>query len=309
MRLHTILSLGCLTILLALTACRKSTEEKAETGILSPGPIAAKRTNLTILLDLSNRINAKYGKDRQQNRDSAIVKSAATWFKERLKKQGAIKDKDRFTIYFEPQPQQDPTLDQVARSLQFDLGKPGTKPANRKLVYNDIDKQTASGVHRLYEYVRQQSYDGADIWGFAKEKMAARCIMDTAQYRNVLIVVTDGYLDHVKNKGMQKGNKAANINDLTISRDLVEKANFTSGNWAGKYEAGKYGLMVPPGTNLKGLEVLVLEINTYGRPPFYADIVKRYVTDWFRAMGVKHVEAQQTNIPSDTEQSMLAFLK
>ena len=307
MRLHTILSLGYLTTLLTITGCGTKFDEKAEAGTASPS--AAKRTNLTILLDLSNRINAKYGQDNQQNRDVAIIKSAATWFKERLKKQGAIKDKDRFAVYFEPQPQQDASLDQVARSLQFDLGKPGMKPADRKLVYNNIDKQTASSVQRLYEYVRQQSYDGADVWGFAKEKMAARCIMDTAQYRNVLIVVTDGYLDHVRNRGMRDGNKAAYFNDRSIEQDLVKKANFTSANWAGKYDAGKYGLLVPTGTNLKGLEVLILEINTYNRPPFYADVVKRYVTDWFKAMGVKHVEAQQTSIPSDTEQSMLNFLK
>ena len=294
--------------LLGLSAC---TSKNDTTTIESATPTAGtspRRTNLTVLLDLSNRINATYGQDNQQNRDVAIVKAAANWFKERIVKQGAIKDKDRFAVYFEPQPQMDPGLDQVARSLQIDLGKPGMQPKERKVIYNKVDQQTSAGVEQLYNFVRKQPYLGADIWGFAKNKMAARCIMDTAKYRNVLILVTDGYLDHVHNRSMKEGNKSAYFNDTYINSELIKKASFTPTNWATKYDAGHYGLLIPPGTNLKGLEVLVLEINTYTRPPFYGDIVKRYVTDWFKAMGVKHVEAYSTDIPTDTEQNLNTFL-
>ncbi|MCR5886677.1 hypothetical protein LRS06_02580 [Hymenobacter sp. J193] len=308
MRFSKILALGFLAASAGFSSC-EGKRGAVETVGAPTAATPAKRTNLTILLDLSNRINARFGQDTQQNRDVAIVKAASTWFKSHMEKQGALKAKDRFAIYFEPQPQMDANLDQVARSLQVDLGKPEMDPKAKKEVYNKLVAQTTAGVERLYEFVKQQPQDGADLWGFAKEKMAARCIMDTSMYRNVLIVVTDGYLDHVRNRSMRDGNKAAFFNDTYIQNELVKKGQFTAANWAAKYEAGKYGLLVPPGTNLKGLDVLVLEINTYSRPPFYADIVNRYVTDWFKAMGANRVEVRATDVPTYTEENVKAFLK
>lgn len=310
MRFSQILTLSLLAALTGFTSC--GTDTGGAEGGSTGAPISkasTKRTNLTILLDLSNRINARFGQDTQQNRDVAIVKAASTWFKDHMEQQGALKAKDRYAIYFEPQPQMDANLDQVARSLQVDLGKPEMDPKAKKEVYNTLVEQTTTGVQRLYEFVKQQPQDGADLWGFTKDKMAARCILDTTKYRNVLIVVTDGYLDHVRNRGMRDGNKAAFFNDTYIQDELVKKGQFTAANWPAKYEAGKYGLMVPAGTSLKGLDVLVLEINTYNRPPFYADIVKRYVTDWFKSMGAHRVEVKATDLPTETEQNVKAFLQ
>lgn len=307
MRFTTILTLGFGAIVLSSSSCGTSPDGGAEGG--ATGQPAAKRTNVTVLLDLSNRINARFGQDTQQNRDVAIVKATSTWFKNNMEKQGALKAKDRYAIYFEPQPQMDANLDQVARSLQVDLGKPEVDPKAKKEIFNKLVEQTTTGVQRLYEFVQQQPQDGADLWGFAKDKMAARCILDTTKYRNVLIVVTDGYLDHVRNRGVRENNKAAFFNDTYIQDELVKKGQFTPGNWASKYEAGKYGLLVPPGTNLKGLDVLVLEINTYNRPPFYSDIVKRYVTDWFKGMGANRVEVKATDLPTFTEDNIKAFLQ
>lgn len=297
------------SLITLLSACAGTKEDG------SPGtPVATtvtadpRQVNMTVLLDLSNRISATYGADTQQNRDVAVVQSTATWFKESLAKKGAFNAKGIYNIYFEPQPELDGSLNQVASSLSFDMSKPGMDTKAKKAMYDGMVPQTTAGIKRLYEYVAKQPQMGADIWSFAKDKMASRCIQDPAKYRNVLVLVTDGYIDHVSTRNIKKGNKVAFINDTYIADALVRKNGFTASNWSSKYEAGGYGLLPPNDTSLKGLEVLVLEINTYKRPPFYADLLKRYVKDWFLAMGASRIEVRSTDLPKYTEVEVGKFL-
>ena len=292
---------------LALNACGSETPtEKGEPAV--GGPTTERQLNLTVLLDLSNRINATYGQDTQQRRDTAIVGATARLFRDDIRRRGGFRAKGAYQVYFEPFPQQAPNLNQVARSLQYDLGLPGTKPADRKAAYVTVVPQTTRSVQTLYEYVRKQPFIGADIWSFAKDKMKTRCVKDPTKYRNVLVLVTDGYIDHVRTRGIGAGNKTANINEAYIDRQLVAKAGFTPTNWPDKYKKGGYGLLPPPNVNLKGLEVLVLEINTYNRKPFWTDLVKQYVQDWFTAMGADRVVVQATDLSVNTEHELGAFL-
>ena len=290
-----------------MSACSSGRSGKDEPSVPAVSIADQRQINMTILLDLSSRVKATYGQDNQLNRDVAVVQSTATWFKESIAKKGAYGAKGIYNIFFEPQPTLDANLNEVASSLSFDMSKPNMEPQAKKKIFDTIVPKSTQGVKRLYESVVKQPALGADIWSFAKDKMASRCILDTAKYRNILVLVTDGYIDYKTNREI-KGNKSAFINAPYISNTLVGKGGFTAANWSEKYKAGQYGLIVPPGANLKGLEVLVVEINNYNGPIFHKDLLKQYVGDWFQGMGASRVAVLSSDLPKYTESEIGKFL-
>lgn len=272
--------------------------------------IKQKLINLTVLLDLSDRIKEK----DQPQRDEAIVQSTAEWFKSWIQKRNLFGAKGCYTVVFEPYPEKLPNLSAVSAAMHYDLLQAGQPIANqvksRREAYTTVVPKVTDGAHQLYQYVTQQPYKGADIWGFMHDNYMQRYWQNQSAYRNVLIVVTDGYIDHLKyHKVPADGNKVAYINDAYISNNLIKKAGFTSNNWQAKYTTGNYGLQVPTGVDLKGTEVLVLGEYTYGRPPLYDELVTYYVTDWFKAMGASRVVVRKTDLANLAQQDIIQFLK
>lgn len=279
------------------------------TTIARPPLVASKQVNLIVLLDLSDRVKLKKGTPNQPERDKAIVQSTAEWFKSWIQKKGAFGAHGCYSVVFEPYPMGLANLSEVSESMHYDLTGKGIRAKDCQEAYHNIVPNTKKGVSQLYEYVIKQPFEGADILGFAKDKLAQRYVRDPAIYRNVLVLVTDGYIDHIKAHAVPpQANKTAYINDAYITQKLVKGANFTAANWQAKYAKGKYGLQVPAGVNLKGMEVLVLGINAYNRPDFYNDIIKCYVTDWLKAMGASRVELYKSDLESTTHSDIKRFL-
>jgi hypothetical protein len=298
--------------LLALTIQLTNTTHTAA-AILPPAHLPAagqKLINVTVLLDLSDRIK----EPDQPQRDEAIVQATAHWFQAWIKERNAFAAKGCYAVAFEPYPAKMPNLSAVTASMHYDLRQEGKQLSEqlkyRKETYVTVVPNVTKGVHQLYQYVTQQPYKGADLWGFMHDNYMQRYWVDKSTHRNVLVVVTDGYIDHLKyHKVPAQGNKVAYINDDYIANNLIKKAGFTSNNWQAKYTAGKYGLQVPAGVDLQGVEVLVLGEYTYGRPPLYDDIVARYVTDWFKGMGASRVVVRKTDLASLAQQDLLQFLQ
>jgi len=118
-----------------------------------------------------------------------------------------------------------------------------------------------------------------------------RTIVDDTNYRNILIIITDGYIYHEDSKIKDK-------NRTSYLLPNVIKANGLRGNnnWKQKFDEGNYGFIVSR-SDLEKLEVLVLEINTTIKD--YEDIIKAYLSKWFEEMGIKKYKIYNNELDLD----------
>lgn len=96
-------------------------------------------------------------------------------------------------IFFNPEPS-DPEINELAKQLKVSFGK-NTSKENIKLV----DGKYTTLPAKIYQSaIQDKKYVGSDIWGFFKNKVKDYCIKN--KHRNVLFILTDGYMFHKDSK-------------------------------------------------------------------------------------------------------------
>jgi hypothetical protein len=121
-------------------------------------------------------------------------------------------------------------------------------------------------------------------WGFFKKQVDTYCIREDA--RNIIVILTDGYLFYAPNK-QKDGNNYSYILPQTLS-------NPNSG-------------LIVSRQGLENLEVLLLEMNPYD--PKHQDQMETILQNWFSGMGVQKMYVGETDQPSNTRLIIDKFMK
>ncbi|MDQ3846992.1 MAG: hypothetical protein M3342_23705, partial [Bacteroidota bacterium] len=119
-----------------------STPEPKTTKTNNLPTIKNKHLNISVLIDLSNRIDNRIHpvSPSHSERDIAIIQNLSNAVKNNIEAFGAFKAAARLNIYFHPEPQ-DPQMASIAKQLTAEC-KPGNTPEaarQNKRVYAALD--------------------------------------------------------------------------------------------------------------------------------------------------------------------------
>jgi hypothetical protein len=252
--------------------------------------------NITILVDLSSRIDQPY----QQSKDSAYIVSIANIFNNHIvnKKLGLLKDK--MQLLFHPTPNNS-LINNLSQKLQITYEKGVSKKewiGKTTSLYQEVPSQ-------IYELAREdfqksKKYPGADIWRFFEDDIKDYAIDEC--YRNIVVILTDGYMFFENTKIIEK-NRTTYLTPKFLNGLPLKNAN-----WKKIFEEKDYGFKVA-NQDLEEVEVLVLGIQSLNTENSYApDIIEEYWNKWFREMGIVKSKVKQSDIPSSIEKVINAFI-
>ncbi|WDF46475.1 hypothetical protein PQ459_16425 [Chryseobacterium sp. KACC 21268] len=278
-----------LLILSLFIHCGKKPETK--TGGKSNDSISSSHNlNLSILIDLSDRIDPeKYPNPSMEyyQRDLEYIKAIKAGFIDHVKSKKVIQLNDQMQIFFNPEPS-NPEINELAKQLKVSFDK-NTSKENIKLV----DEKYTSLPERIYQSaIQDKQYVGSDIWGFFKNKVKDYCIKD--KHRNILFILTDGYMFH-KDSKFSEGNKTS-----YLTPELVKSMKLNTSDFKTKIQDQGFGF-IKANDNLKDLEVVILGINPEKGNPFEGDVIKTYLENWLMEMNVKKYEVKDADLPSNLE--------
>jgi hypothetical protein len=294
---------GLIIILISCGGTDKKHEEiiTAPAGIVASGgpvvlPKDPRHLNISILIDLSNRIDPKVDpkQPEQYERDLAIVRHFAAMFKQDVVRHNTFQTDASLKVFFHPEPN-DQVISSAARQLVAECrsGNKGEAAVANKRVYQKLDSNIREGMQTIYQKAKQsKNYPGSNIWRFMKDEANLKCVRDTAKFRNILVILTDGYM-YYKNELQQQGNRFT-----YIERNMPHVTRFRkSSDVARDLEKGDYGFL---GFNQKltGLEVLVMEMSPPESSPQDFDIMRAYWHKWLRELGVRRYATFKTDQPA-----------
>jgi len=153
--------------------------------------------NISILMDLSDRISPeKYPNPTMEyyERDVAYINSIAEAFLFKIGNKRINQIDDQIQVFFEPEPQ-NREINKISNRLKFSFDK------------TNVSKEALDRLHNIYQTAPEEIYNlaiadnnyiGSDTWSFFKNKVHDYSIEEGK--RNILIILTDGYLFHINNK-------------------------------------------------------------------------------------------------------------
>lgn len=281
-----------------------TTNEKENQETESQLSTVDKQLNITILLDLSDRIDKfKFPcSPEHYQRDVQIINQFTKLFKNDMEKKGAFNAKGKIKIIFSPIPN-DPEINNIVSKLNINLSKLNAK--GKKEIFDNISTTFQTNIENIYtKTIKNKKYIGADIWRFFKDDVVDYCIDNNSEYRNILVILTDGYIYHPDSKEHVK-NRTSYIGRAYINRFR------NNPKWKEKFEKGDYGLIDARNgkKDLKNLEILVLEISPIQNQKEDEDIIKAYLKKWFSEMNVDKYRIYNSDLPEYTKGRIETFMK
>lgn len=301
MKIFNIISLFAISML--LFSCGNNQQKENSKNNISVESDDSKQLNITFLLDLSDRIEpSKYPNTPEHwQRDIAVIDEFVEIFKKEMNKNGNLNMKGKMRVLFSPAPK-DESINEIAKAL--DVNTADMKPAEKKEVYKTIVENYQNGLKQIYDKtISTKNYIGSDIWKFFKNDVKDLAIdSDKNKYRNILVILTDGYVYH-ENSKIKEGNRLSYILSKTSKEMGLDGAD-----WKSKMKEIDFGLIAPT-KDLENLEVLVLEVNPSKYSSKYEeDIQKEVLSKWLTEMGVKKFEIYKTDIPQTTKKRIENFM-
>lgn len=288
--------LFCITIVVFLFAACGGNQNSSNQKT-TPAIPQEKQLNISILLDLSDRISPKINPDAQKN-DIENIKTITEFFIANMSKLGAYKAKGKIRVFLIPPPSNS-SINSIVRKLNIDCSTMDNK--GRKEVYDNLTELYTENLEDIYsETISNSAWIGSDIWRFFKDDVKDYCIEKDSNYRNVLIILTDGYLYHEQSKY-----KTANRFTYLLNSNL---AQYRKQNWKQLVEQNDFGIMTEC-DDLNDLEVLVLEVKaeTSGNK-IDEDILPFVWEKWFDEMNVSNYKIYRSDLPSNTKTRIDKFL-
>jgi len=255
--------------------------------------------NISIFLDLSDRIE----EPTMIENDLAYLSSISKSFTNHIKTKKLVMLNDKMQLFFNPNPS-DKKINEIAGKLKIHF----TRDTPEKMI-NETIKIYSTEPSGLYEIARldanenKKNYPGADIWRFFKDDVKDYAIDDC--YRNILIVITDGYMFYDKTV-MKEGNRTSYLTPKSLAQLSLNKSN-----WKEIIETKNIGF-IPALTELNNLEVLVIGINSLNdNNPYTLNIIETYWSKWFIEMGIaeEYFKIKNADIPSNMEKVINDFIK
>lgn len=273
--------------------CGKPAEKTAETTVPQSSS-SSKNLNISILIDLSDRIDPEKNANPTMEffqRDIEYIKSIDKGFLDHIKTKKVIQLNDQMQVFFNPEPS-DPKMNELTKELRVSFDKNTTKD-NIDLV----DKKYSTLPSQIYQSaIRDNQYIGSDIWEFFKNKVKDYCIKD--DHRNILFILTDGYIYH-KDSKFSEGKKTS-----FLTPELIKSLKLNSSDFKARINDNALGF-IKANDDLENLEVIVLGINPAKGNPFEGDVIKEYWENWFKEMKIKHYQIKSADLPSNLEPIIL----
>jgi hypothetical protein len=289
------INLLVLTIItLILLGCSNETKKENTQKNLVAHETASKKENLniSILLDLSDRIDPIKNANPSMEfytRDLGYIESISKGFEKHLRSKPIRNDDDQIQIYFEPEPLNS-EINNLAKKLKLSF----TKDNTTKEGILKISSQYHSASNEIYNLaIKDKRYIGSDIWGFFKNKVSDYCIKPN--HRNILFILTDGYMFHQDSK-FREGNKSS-----YLTPELVKSLKLTTSDYKDMMQKNGYAF-IKANDNLDHLEVIVLGINPAKGNPFESDVINEYWNIWLKEMKVKNAIIKPADLPSNLDQ-------
>ncbi|MGK0137563.1 MAG: hypothetical protein ACI9DJ_001010 [Algoriphagus sp.] len=288
------------TFTLFFLSCGDNKEEDSRSLKLT-NEKSDKQLNITILLDLSDRIEpTKYPtKPEHFQRDIEIVNYFTEIFKKDMEQRGAFMAKGKMKVIFSPRPE-DQEINQVATELSVDLSTANNK--EKKHFFDNVSSNFKENLERIYtKTIETKNYLGSDIWRFFKNDVVDFAISEDNQYTNILVILTDGYLFHEGSKG-KEGNRSMSL----LPKD-INNNNFRINDWEDKFKKDDYGY-ISTRNDLENLDVLVLEISPSPQYKDDEDVIKAYLGKWFNEMKVNQCKLYNSDLPPYTKTRIDKFI-
>jgi hypothetical protein len=315
--------IACLISLQVLTGCnypegssleaqKKETVSEKQNSASNIKPTSAssnnqsKHLNINVLIDLSNRIDSHRNKlsPSQIERDKAIIQLFCNAIKGNVTTNGSFKANARIKVFFHPQPQND-AIAQTAKKLTavFHAGTSPESAKENKRLFSELDSSFTSGLNSLYSFALQdRKFPGSNIWRFMKEDVRNQCIENSPEFRNILVILSDGYM-YYKNELNREGNRYS-----YIERTFDHFRRFRNpGLLKTDFEQQNFGF-ITANANLDNLEVLLLEVAPEDEYPQDFDIICKYWSKWLTEMGIKRFKICKTDLPVNTVRLVNNFL-
>lgn len=246
---------------------------------------AQKPLNITIYLDLSDRLNNGAGgiHEPQMLRDTALISHIVDKFINSVVSRKIVPCTDNFRIVFYPTTGISGASD-ISNKLSFDLGQ--VQPADKKRLLLSMKTTIQNNLSHIYnETIQNKNWVGSDIWGYFDSKIGISCVKK--DYRNVLFVLTDGYIYH-KASAVSFGNNTYSY--LTCS--VINRPDMK---------------LQPGSKKLPNLEVMFLELNPQPQTDLHKQ--KRIIGTWLDSMDIKHYDIVETDVTGNTKDAIDNFLR
>lgn len=256
-----------------------------------------KQLNISILLDLSDRI-VQDAVPSHEDRDIAIINNIIKYFRDDMAERGTFDANGRLQVFMEPAPAI-PNIDQLQRQLLVDCSKMDVK--QKKDVYDKIDSDFTSALREIYLQTKEHSkFRGSDIWRFFQNKANDYCVKEDTNYRNILIILTDGYI-YDETTTLKVGSRVQNLtNTIQKYRSLQDPVTAMQND--------DFGLVVPKNVDLNRLEVLVLEVSPKNNNQKDEQILIYCIEKWLKEMGGEHYAVYTSDLPANTLRRIEQFL-
>lgn len=265
--------------------------------------------NINILWDISDRINDQKNpaSPPHYQRDIEVMKTLTEVFRKDMQLKSAYKAKSKIRVLFYPPPANN-EINTIAKNLSYDLSSFTGEEANKKkkVVYDSVTSQFEKTAKTIYGLAlndnKSKQWVGSDIWRFFKNDVKDYCIEKRPGYRNILVLITDGYIYHKDSKD-RIGNRTAYVLPETLKPFRVNNG------WKQLFDKGDYGL-ISTRKDLKDLEILVLEITPSVDHKNDEDILKAFLTKWFLEMGVaeNNIACYNSDLPEYTRNKITDFI-
>ena len=265
----------------------ESTGETAGSGVSQ----SDKPLNISIYLDLSDRLKRDLTPS-QKDRDLAIVGHIADYFRAQTVGPKILQSKNNIKVFFYPAPNSS-DIATLAEDLSIDITK--FNGVEKRVVLDGDANQGKPSLKERFNKNLSVIYDktleanqwpGCDIWDFFSNKnVDTQCIREG--FRNILIILTDGYLFDEKHK-VQQGDAFSFVTPATLKNPNTS--------------------LIVKRTGLENLEVRILEVNPTDIN--HRDQLRNVLENWLKGMGVKekNITVAQTDLPSNTQTIVDSFL-
>ncbi|KFF09342.1 hypothetical protein [Chryseobacterium luteum] len=276
-----------LSLIISLVSCCKKTTEETP---LPPSIIDSNNINVSILIDLSDRIDPKTNPNASMEyyqRDTEYIKSIEKGFLNHIKTKRIITYNDQMQVFFNPEPS-DPKINGFTKELKVSFDQ-----NTNKAYFNTVEKKYTELPPNIYQSaIKDGNYVGSDIWEFFRNKIKDYCIKD--DHRNILFILTDGYMYH-KDTMFSQDKKTS-----YLTSKLIKSNNLNTSDFKKTFEKNNFGF-VKANDNLSNLEVIVLGINPEEGNPFEEAVIKEYWENWLKEMKIKKYQIKSADLPSNLE--------
>jgi hypothetical protein len=220
--------------------------------------------------DLSNRIIDNYNNEDQIKRDNIIINAICESFEKKVKLK--MNSKDKLTIDLTNRKQAGGKVGELADTLKFNLEN--FKHKSNRLYFDSHRNQFKAGVKKIYDEayafeLKNPKGDGADYVSYFSTILNSKIEKSTLDdnYSNILIILTDGYLQATKPGGTVISYYNKNIS--SIGETLNSK--------------------------FKELDVFLLEVNRRKNANDLEEkALQKWWFDWLKSMNVKNATDENT---------------